>query len=263
MKWAMPLANEADPMLSVPPRRTVSGALLAVAVLTLFFLTLWLLPKLAPPRSLTDQVQRTAIEAEARRDLAQILGGGFFLLTAYFTWRTVQATERNVRIAQDSLRVSQDNFRLLEKNSERGRRLELYKAVFPERFKRASEVIASARALADEILPKVHLGGNEFGPDFWGETRAQAFAFENLIVGNSWLFGEAYNKVAKELFRVYIDTIHDVDRCRASWFTSRDTKEADRMGQIFETFQSSSQEALKRLSEATQGEIHVKDFDGL
>src|SRR5688572_29554652 len=37
--------------------------------------------------------KRIQAENEAYRTLAQIAGGAFFLLTAYFTWRTVRVSE--------------------------------------------------------------------------------------------------------------------------------------------------------------------------
>ena len=93
-----------------------------------FAVALWLIPKAQAPgwvtlpsTSVGDSVQRSVVQAEnqarkerflaeneARKTLAQILGGGFFLLTAYLTWRTVRATEQNLTIARENLNATQD-----------------------------------------------------------------------------------------------------------------------------------------------------------
>lgn len=90
-----------------------------------FVLALWLLPKLQVPQwqvspTVTDSSKRIQlenqkhkeqfnIENEARKTLAQILGGGFFLLTAYLTWRNVRASEK--KLDQDKL-ATDENLRL-------------------------------------------------------------------------------------------------------------------------------------------------------
>lgn len=43
--------------------------------------------------------KRIQAENEAFRTLAQIVGATFFLITAYFTWRTVRSSERNVAVS--------------------------------------------------------------------------------------------------------------------------------------------------------------------
>src|SRR6266436_6603682 len=79
-----------------------------LSVLLLFTGILVWVPKWQVPATGLTVKERIDAEDSARKTIAQILGGGFFLLTAYFTWRTVSATEKSVRIAQENLRVSSE-----------------------------------------------------------------------------------------------------------------------------------------------------------
>ena len=83
-------------------RRT---ALIAGGLFFFVGILVWVPKWQVPPTGLSIQ-ERAEVEDNARKTLAQILAGGFFLLTAYFTWRTVVATEKNVHIAQQNLTVS-------------------------------------------------------------------------------------------------------------------------------------------------------------
>jgi hypothetical protein len=79
-----------------------------IAALGAFAAMLWYVPKRQVPQDVLDPAERFGIEDAARKTLAQALGGGFFLLTAYFTWRTVRAAEDNLRVSQGNLRISED-----------------------------------------------------------------------------------------------------------------------------------------------------------
>ncbi len=77
------------------------------------FAFLWLFPKWQIRTYLAtepDLKTKTLVELEndTRRTWAQILGGVFFLITAYFTWRRVTATESQVRVAQEQARIAQE-----------------------------------------------------------------------------------------------------------------------------------------------------------
>ncbi len=78
----------------------VVGLVLAVI---LFGLLLWLAPQYQAASVTTDPEKRFTVENEARRTLAQILGGGVFIIGVWFTWRQLkiaqegQITERFTR----------------------------------------------------------------------------------------------------------------------------------------------------------------------
>jgi uncharacterized protein YjbI with pentapeptide repeats len=101
-----------------------------IAGATIIFLAiLWLIPQLQVPQwqvpkeaetsNIKDQIklenearkEKFNIENEARKTIAQILAGGFFLLTAYLTWRTVRASEQNAKVAIENLKITQDKVR--------------------------------------------------------------------------------------------------------------------------------------------------------
>jgi uncharacterized protein YjbI with pentapeptide repeats len=107
--------------------RRIRSTLTVLGLLVIFGLALWQIPKSQvtslsydPPK---ENRSRFELENEARKTLAQILGGGFFLLTAYLTWRSVRATERNVGIAQGNLAVVQRNLALAQETQEQQRQV--------------------------------------------------------------------------------------------------------------------------------------------
>ncbi|MFX0202414.1 MAG: hypothetical protein ACFFCW_40430 [Candidatus Hodarchaeota archaeon] len=81
--------------------------IICLAVALFIFAFLWKVPewqiasKIASSKEPVSTENRIELENSTRRTWAQILGGVFFLITAYFTWRRVTATERNVLIAQE------------------------------------------------------------------------------------------------------------------------------------------------------------------
>jgi hypothetical protein len=80
------------------------------------------------------------VENEGWRTVAQVIGGAFFLFTAYFTWRSLITSERTLIVSQENLRIAQENL-LVAKEGQ-----------ITERFTRAIE------QLGDERLT-VRLGG--------------------------------------------------------------------------------------------------------
>jgi hypothetical protein len=70
-------------------------------------LLLWWLPKwqTAEIEPLKD---RLPLETEARKTLAQIVGGGLLLAGLYFTWGTLEETREQVRVSRDELLVSRE-----------------------------------------------------------------------------------------------------------------------------------------------------------
>lgn len=81
--------------------------LIIIAIsLIVFTALIWLVPKWQVQGKQLPQVELVKAENDARDTLAKVLGGGFFLLTAYFTWRSVAASERNAETAQQGLRLA-------------------------------------------------------------------------------------------------------------------------------------------------------------
>jgi predicted membrane metal-binding protein len=87
---------------------------LAAATLVVFLLVLVLteVPKWqAACQELTSQ-ERFKAENEARKTLAEIVGGAALLVGLYFTWANLQVTQettaKNLEIAQNTLRISRE-----------------------------------------------------------------------------------------------------------------------------------------------------------
>jgi hypothetical protein len=80
-----------------------------LAVMLAVLTALWWVPKrqVAYLKSLTPE-QLFDRENEARKTLAQIMGGIVVLLGAYYTWRSVQQTERAQRASEDNAQKSRE-----------------------------------------------------------------------------------------------------------------------------------------------------------
>jgi len=86
--------------------KAVFGILVLVLAVTFVFGFLWFIPKWQVDTYLSsedfeEKKESVELENDTRRTWAQILGGVFFLITAYFTWRRVTSSEKNVIIAQE------------------------------------------------------------------------------------------------------------------------------------------------------------------
>ncbi len=79
-------------------RMAVPLLVLGIIILVCYFAALQFLEWQQAASSLKAVDKRIQAQNEALRTLAQVLGGTFFLITAYFTWRTVRSSERNVAI---------------------------------------------------------------------------------------------------------------------------------------------------------------------
>ncbi|HEX7721901.1 MAG TPA: pentapeptide repeat-containing protein [Pyrinomonadaceae bacterium] len=86
-------------------KRYLAPVIIAFSIVV-FVTLIWLVPKwqIQGKQLLPEQLVRA--ENDARDTLAKIVGGGFFLLTAYFTWRSVTASERNAETAQRGLALA-------------------------------------------------------------------------------------------------------------------------------------------------------------
>lgn len=75
---------------------------LASCVIILAMLILWIVPRRQTRslRELTEQ-ERFKIENEARKVIAEILGGAVVLMGLFFTWQTVKSTAENLRISEE------------------------------------------------------------------------------------------------------------------------------------------------------------------
>jgi hypothetical protein len=80
--------------------QTRIGAVILVTII-IIFLILWKVPEWQVANLGFDTKVRFDKENEARRTVAQIIGGFALLIGIYFTWRRIAATERNLEIAQD------------------------------------------------------------------------------------------------------------------------------------------------------------------
>ncbi|QEH32779.1 Pentapeptide repeats (8 copies) [Aquisphaera giovannonii] len=87
--------------------RSVSPWFPHIAGALLITLALVMIPKFQA-NEFTDAKQRFDAEDAARKTIAQILAGGFFFVTAYFTWRTVKAAESNVTVGQRNVAIAED-----------------------------------------------------------------------------------------------------------------------------------------------------------
>jgi hypothetical protein len=83
------------------PLRRYSLPVLFFVVLTILGVLLWRYLAWRELASTLPAKDRIQLENEALRTIAQVLGGTFFLITAYFTYRTVRATEKNVSTSQE------------------------------------------------------------------------------------------------------------------------------------------------------------------
>jgi hypothetical protein len=72
-----------------------------LVAISLFALILWKIPKWQVPSACLSPKECFELENEARKTLAQILGGGLLLLGIYLTWRRIRASERQVEIAKE------------------------------------------------------------------------------------------------------------------------------------------------------------------
>lgn len=99
-------------------------------------------------KSITKINEKIASENEVYRTLAQTYGALFFLLTAFFTWRTVRASEQSARAAERNYEVAQQNLRLAQNNINIGQaNLELtQERQVTERFTRAIELFGKPEA---------------------------------------------------------------------------------------------------------------------
>lgn len=118
-------------------RCSVWQVLGATALILLFVLALWKIPKWQVAELGLTVRERIGLENDARTTLAQILGGAVLLVGLIFTWRTVRATERNIRMTQES---TARNLEILQKGQ------------ITERFTRAVDQLGS-----DKL--QIRLGG--------------------------------------------------------------------------------------------------------
>jgi len=76
--------------------------LVALVVLAMLLLGLWLVPKwqVRALKNLTD-VERFKLQNEARKLMAEILGGALVLVGLFFSWQTIKSTSQNLKISQE------------------------------------------------------------------------------------------------------------------------------------------------------------------
>jgi uncharacterized protein YjbI with pentapeptide repeats len=91
--------------------------------------------------AITESIE---LENAVRGTLATIFTGGFFVFTAYFTWRSVRSAEGNLRIAQESLEETRKANAITQDSVRDGQ--------WTERFTRAIEQLGSVKL-------EVRLGG--------------------------------------------------------------------------------------------------------
>ena len=81
----------------------MSDIALGLGLVILAILVLWIVPK-RQIRSLTGLTrhEQFKIENEARKVMAEILGGAIVLMGLFFTWQSVKSTAENLRISQEA-----------------------------------------------------------------------------------------------------------------------------------------------------------------
>lgn len=76
--------------------------ILGAIIIVLLILALWILPKLQiSPSVVTDPKDRLTLENEARKTLAQVIGGLVLLTGLYFTWQTILSQQETLQLAQE------------------------------------------------------------------------------------------------------------------------------------------------------------------
>jgi hypothetical protein len=73
----------------------IVGSMVVLAIALLIWLPKW-------------QAARPELENEARKTLAEIIGGAAVLGGLLFTWENLRATQENLKFTQESLRIAQD-----------------------------------------------------------------------------------------------------------------------------------------------------------
>src|SRR3954447_6514160 len=76
-----------------------------IGIIGIFFGTVWLIWKVpqwqVAHAAIDDGKDRFEAENEARKTIAQVVGGLFFLLTLYFTWRSAEISRAQLDVARD------------------------------------------------------------------------------------------------------------------------------------------------------------------
>src|SRR5579862_184785 len=85
--------------------------LLAIGAILLFSI-LWFVPRMQI-RSANNIAEiplekQIELEDKARATLAQVIGGTFFLFTAFFTWQGTKNAEKQIESAQEQLHISRE-----------------------------------------------------------------------------------------------------------------------------------------------------------
>lgn len=116
--------------------------LLGVALLMfLWFVPVWQVKRTQGGDPSKGEAYISLVNA-TRQTWAHVLAGIFFLVTAYFTWRTVTATDKNVTIANENLRIANQNLEVA-KNGQ-----------ITDRFTKAVDQLAATGADKESTLPR-------------------------------------------------------------------------------------------------------------
>ncbi len=144
------------------------------------------------------------------------------------------------------------------------RNLELYKIVFPEKFARASEMMATARELAREVEEYYDLEPGTTIPNPTRRVlRLKLNDFANFFESSSWLFGDEVAQAVKELDHFFSKTISDIDGWQAEWSQYQRVEALKKMSDARVAYRSESGKAIGHLAKSVQKEIRVRDFPGL
>ncbi len=119
---------------------SASWQLLVLVVGAIVALGLWRLPKWSAVSGIPTALERFNIENEARKTLAQILGGAVLVGGLYYTAQTLRTGQENLRISQESLRTSQETLATAQETQR------------VERFVKAIDMLGSQKV-------EVRLGG--------------------------------------------------------------------------------------------------------
>jgi hypothetical protein len=79
----------------------MSDIALTLSAIILAILILWIVPKIQVRSLGLTGLERFKIENEARKVIAEIIGGSVVLIGLFFTWQTVKSTGDNLKVSQE------------------------------------------------------------------------------------------------------------------------------------------------------------------